>query len=461
MTQFPEKFSYKFPKNFPIFSRILYFCTQIQSIMSEYRKRIADSLLERKLAGKGAVLIEGPKWCGKTTTAEQHAKSILYMDDPRRIKENLVTADLAPQDLLAGDTPKLLDEWQIAPRLWDAIRFEVDHREGCGHFILTGSSVPLEDDNEGQTTRHHSGTGRFAWLRMRPMALYESGESNGTISLGDLFLAPEKIYAHNDLMREDIAFLVCRGGWPAAVGMEKEIALDQAFDYCDAIAERDMSRVDKVKRSPERVRRLMRSYARNQAAQATFETIAADMAANEPQTMDTDTISSYINALRKMFVVEESEAWNPNLRSKTAVRTSNTRYFTDPSIGTAIMQLGPQDLLNDFNTFGLFFETMAVRDLRTYADALMGKVFHYRDSDKLECDAVIHLRNGDYGLVEIKIGGETLIEEGAQALKTLKDKLDTTKMKKPSFMMVLIGIGNTAYRRNDGIYVVPIGCLKD
>ena len=293
------------------------------------------------------------------------------------------------------------------------------------------------------------------------MALYESGESNGSVSLKDLFSAPEKIYAHNDLSREDLAFLVCRGGWPAAVNMEKEIALDQAFDYCDAIAERDMSRVDKVKRSPERVRRLMRSYARNQAAQATFETIAADMAANEPQTMDTDTISSYINALRKMFVVEESEAWNPNLRSKTAVRTSNTRYFTDPSIGTAIMQLGPQDLLNDFNTFGLFFETMAVRDLRTYADALMGKVFHYRDSDKLECDAVVHLRNGDYGLIEIKIGGETLIEEGAESLKSLKNKLDTTKMKKPSFMMVLIGIGSTAYRRDDGIYVVPIGCLKD
>lgn len=427
--------------------------------MSEYKKRVADLLLERKLAGKGAVLIEGPKWCGKTTTAEQHAKSILYMDDPSKVKENLVTADLAPQDLLIGDTPRLLDEWQIAPQLWDAIRFEVDHREGYGHFILTGSSVPLED--KGETARHHSGTGRFSWLRMRPMALYESGESNGSVSLKDLFSAPEKIYAHNDLSREDVAFLVCRGGWPAAVNMEKEIALDQAFDYCDAIAERDMSRVDKVKRSPERVRRLMRSYARNQATQATFETIAADMAANEPQTMDTDTISSYINALRKMFVVEESEAWNPNLRSKTAVRTSNTRYFTDPSIGTAIMQLGPQDLLNDFNTFGLFFETMAVRDLRTYADALMGKVFHYRDSDKLECDAVVHLRNGDYGLIEIKIGGETLIEEGAEALKALKNKLDTTKMKKPSFMMVLIGIGNIAYRRDDGIYVVPIGCLKD
>ncbi len=427
--------------------------------MSEYKKRVADLLLERKLAGKGAVLIEGPKWCGKTTTAEQHAKSILYMDDPSKVKENLVTADLAPQDLLAGDTPRLLDEWQIAPQLWDAIRFEVDHREGYGHFILTGSSVPLED--EGETARNHSGTGRFSWLRMRPMALSESGESNGSVSLKDLFSAPEKIYAHNDLSREDLAFLVCRGGWPAAINMEKEIALDQAFDYCDAIAERDMSRVDKVKRSPERVRRLMRSYARNQAAQATFETIAADMAANEPQTMDTDTISSYINALRKMFVVEESEAWNPNLRSKTAVRTSNTRYFTDPSIGTAIMQLGPQDLLNDFNTFGLFFETMAVRDLRTYADALMGKVFHYRDSDKLECDAVVHLRNGDYGLIEIKIGGETLIEEGADSLKALKNKLDTTKMKKPSFMMVLIGIGNIAYRRDDGIYVVPIGCLKD
>ena len=428
--------------------------------MSKYRKRIADALLERKLAGKGAVLIEGPKWCGKTTTGEQHAQSILYMDDPGKIKENLVTADLAPQDLLRGDAPRLLDEWQIAPQLWDAIRFEVDHRDGNGHFILTGSSVPIDEDEENQK-RQHSGTGRFAWLRMRPMALYESGESSGEISLRELFFAPEKIYAPSSLSREDIAFLVCRGGWPAAIDMEKEIALDQAFDYCDAIAERDMSHVDRVKRSPERVRRLMRSYARNQGAQATFETIAADMAANEPQALDTDTISAYINALRKMFVVEESEAWNPNLRSKTAVRTSNTRYFTDPSIGTAIMHLGPRDLLNDFNTFGLFFETMAVRDLRTYTDALLGKVFHYRDSDKLECDAVVHLRNGDYGLVEIKIGGETLIEEGAETLKALKNKLDTTKMKKPSFMMVLVGIGNIAYRREDGIYVVPIGCLKD
>ena len=430
--------------------------------MTEYKQRIADSLLERKLAGKGAVVVEGPKWCGKTTTAEQHAKSILYMDDPQKIKENIVKADIAPQDLLTGATPRLLDEWQIAPKLWDAIRFESDHRNGYGHFILTGSSVPVEDyDAKGNKLRQHSGTGRFGWLRMRPMALYESGESNGNISLKYLFSSPPKIYANSSLSREDIAFLVCRGGWPAAVNMEREVSLDQAFDYCDAIVERDMSRVDNVKRNPDRVRRLMRSYARNQASQATFETIAADMAANEPHAMDTDTISSYIDALSKMFVVEESSAWNPNLRSKTAVRTSNTRYFTDPSIGTAIMQLGPEDLLNDFNTFGLFFEAMAIRDLRTYADALMGKVYHYRDSDKLECDAVVHLRNGDYGLVEIKIGGETLIEEGAETLKALNNKLDTSKMKKPSFMMILVGIGNVAYRRSDGIYVVPIGCLKD
>ena len=432
-------------------------------VMIKYKKRIADALLERKLAGKGAVLIEGPKWCGKTTTAEQHAKSILYMDDPRKIKENLVTADIAPQDLLAGEAPRLLDEWQIAPKIWDAIRFEVDHREGNGHFILTESSVPVNDEDEESEgeKRMHSGTGRFAWLRMRPMSLYESGESNGSISLKELFSAPETIYAQNKLTKEDVSFLVCRGGWPAAVDLDRELALDQAFDYCDAIAERDMSRVDKTKRSPERVRRLMRSYARNQGAQATFETIAADMAANEPRTMDTDTISSYIGALQKLFVVEESEAWNPNLRSKTAIRTSSTRYFTDPSIGTAIMQLGPNDLLNDFNTFGLFFETMAVRDLRTYAEALLGKVYHYRDSDKLECDAVIHLRNGEYGLVEIKIGGTTLIDEGAASLKTLENKIDTTKMRNPSFLMVLVAIGDIAYRRTDGVYVVPVGCLKD
>lgn len=433
--------------------------------MEGYKHRIADALLDRKLKGNGAVVVEGPKWCGKTTTAEQLAGSVLYMDDPDKITEHITMANIRPRDLLLGNNPRLLDEWQIAPQLWDAIRFEVDHRKGQGHFILTGSSVPIQEDDdedipENQKIRH-SGTGRFGWLRMRPMALYESGESNGTISLKELFTAPEMIYAKSTLTREDIAYLICRGGWPEALEMDKEIALDKAFDYVDAIAERDMSRVDKTNRSPERVRRLMRSYARNQASQATFETMADDMRANEPKALDTDTIASYITAMRKLFVVEESEAWNPNLRSKTAIRTSNTRYFTDPSIASASLGLGPNDLLNDFNTFGLLFETLAVRDLRTYADALMGKVAHYRDVTNLECDAVVHLRDGNYGLVEIKIGGDNLIDEGANSLKKLRDKIDTSKMKKPSFLMVLIGIGELAYRRDDGVYVVPLGCLKD
>lgn len=433
--------------------------------MEGYKQRIADALLERKLKGNGAVVVEGPKWCGKTTTAEQLARSVIYMDDPDKIKEHLAMADIRPRDLLLGDNPRLLDEWQIAPQLWDTIRFEVDHRRGQGHFILTGSSVPIQDDDEDGLQENqkirHSGTGRFGWLRMRPMSLWESGESNGAISLKDLFSTPDQIYAQSALNCEDIAYLICRGGWPEVLEMDKEIALDKAFDYVDAIAERDMSRVDKTNRNPERVRRLMRSYARNQASQATFETIAEDMRANEPKALDTDTIASYITALSKLFVVEESLAWNPNLRSKTAIRTSNTRYFTDPSIASASLGLGPQDLLADFNTFGLLFETLAVRDLRTYADALMGKVAHYRDVTNLECDAVVHLRNGEYGLVEIKIGGEGLINEGAASLKKLQDKIDTTIMKKPSFLMVLVGIGELAYRRDDGVYVVPIGCLKD
>ncbi|MBR4801752.1 MAG: ATP-binding protein [Bacteroidales bacterium] len=433
--------------------------------MENYRKRIADSILERKLTTSGAVLIEGPKWCGKTTTAEQHARSILYMDDPDSITNNLVAADINPKQLLLGDKPKLIDEWQIAPQLWDTIRFEVDHRKGLGHFILTGSSTPIQEENgsipENRKIRH-SGTGRFSWLRMRPMSLYESGESNGTVSLGDLFGEKEKLLETSNLNKEELAYLVCRGGWPEAIDIKGDLALDMSHSYVEAIEKRDMSRADGIKRSPERVRRLLRSYARNQGTQATFETIAADMRANEANGMDVETVSSYIEALRKLFVVEESEAWNPNLRSKTAIRTTNTRYFTDPSIGTACLGIGPKDLLCDFNTFGLFFEALAIRDLRTYSESLLGGVYHYRDADGLECDAIIHLRNGDYGLVEIKIGGETLINEGVATLKKLSNKIDITKMKKPSFLMVLVGIGNTAYRRKeDGVYVVPIGCLKD
>lgn len=424
--------------------------------MKKYKTRIADEIVKKRLRGKGAVLIEGPKWCGKTTTAEQIAGSILYMADPEKEKQNLTMAEINPGRLLKGEIPRLIDEWQIAPKLWDAVRFEVDHRDEFGQFILTGSAVPASYEHI-----HHTGTGRFSWILMRPMSLYESLDSTGEVSLKELFEAPEQIDGENPLDLNRIAFLVCRGGWPRATDLEGEIALEQAFDYYDAVVRSDISRADGVTRDPERVKRLMRSYARNQGSQATNASMKEDMAVNDTESLDTDTVYSYINALEKIFVIEEMGAWNPNLRSKTAIRTSNTRYFVDPSIAAAALGLGPQDLIADLNTFGLLFETMCIRDLRVFADALNGKVYHFRDKTELECDAVVHLRNGFYGLIEVKLGGDRLIEEGAQNLKKLRDKIDTTKMKTPSFLMVLIGVGDYAYRRQDGIYVVPIGCLKD
>lgn len=423
--------------------------------MKEYKKRIADELLERKLKGKGAVLIEGPKWCGKTTTAEQVSGSILYMATPEDKEQNIALAELNPSLLLKGETPRLIDEWQIAPKLWDAIRFEVDHRGEEGQFILTGSAVPA--DMKDVT---HTGTGRIARLTMRPMTLYESGESNGTVSLSELLSGNSKISGINELSLEDIAYLCCRGGWPRSIFMDKDIALDQAFDYYDAIVNSDISRVDNVDRNPERAKNLMRSYARNIGSQASNETLRNDMINNDSTSLDTDTILSYINALKKIFVIEESLAWNPNLRSKTAIRTSETRYFIDPSIAVAALGLGPNDLINDLNTFGLIFETLCIRDLRVYAESINGSIYHYRDASELECDAVIHLRNGSYGLIEIKLGGDKLINEGAQNLIKMKNKIDTNKMKNPSFLMVLTATSKYAYQREDGVYVIPIGCLK-
>jgi len=420
-----------------------------------YKKRIVDEIIKRKLMGKGAVLIEGPKWCGKTTTAEQLSQSVLYMSSPDTIEQNKMMLEINPSFLLSGKTPKLIDEWQIAPKLWDAIRYEVDHRNQEGQFILTGSSVPVD-----MSIMQHSGTGRFAWVKMRPMSLYESGESNGLVSLGDLFTSSQKIAAINPLDLNQIAFLICRGGWPRATFLEKEIALDQAYDYYDAVVSQDMTRVDGVRRDPERVKRLLRSYARNQGAQVSNATLKEDMSINDITTLDENTVMSYVNALKKMFVIEDMPAWNPNLRSKTVIRSADTRYFIDSSIATAALGLGPNDLINDIETCGLFFETMCIRDLRVYADALQGMVYHYRDKSGLECDAVIHLRNGNYGLIEIKIGGQTAIEHGAKTLKSLRDKIDVEKMKEPSFLMVLCGVGQFAYQRDDGVYVVPIGCLK-
>lgn len=424
--------------------------------MKKYKSRIADEILKRKLEGKGAVLIEGPKWCGKTTTAEQLAASILYMDDPEKKEQNINMSELNPKRLLKGATPRLIDEWQIAPKLWDTIRFEVDHRSELGQFILTGSAVPL--DTKEIT---HSGTGRFTWLMMRPMSLYESGDSSGEVSLKDLFDGQIQIDGYSELNLERLAFLVCRGGWPQAVDMRDEIALDQAMDYLDAVIHSDINRADNVQKNPDKVRRLMRSYARNQGTQVPNTELAKDVQGNDEGSINKETIASYLSALKKIFVVEDMPAWNPNLRSKTAIRSSDTRYYIDPSIAVAALGVGPNDLINDLKTFGFLFETLCVRDLRVYAEALNGNVFHYRDKNGLECDAVIHLKNGQYGLVEIKLGGEKLIEEGATSLKTMLSKIDTEKMKVPSFLMVLTGTGDYAYCRQDGVLVVPVGCLKN
>ena len=424
--------------------------------MENYKNRIVDDILKKKLKGKGAVLIQGPKWCGKTTTAEQISKSILYMSKPDEKEQNLTMAEINPIFLLQGDVQRLIDEWQIAPKLWDAIRYEIDHRNAEGQFILTGSSVPAKMNDVT-----HSGTGRFAWLLMRPMSLYESGESTGQVSLQDLFNGNKNIEGINNLDLEKIAYLTCRGGWPRSIFMEEEIALDQAFDYYDAVVSRDISEADGISRNPERVKTLMRAYARNIGSQASYDTLKNDMIANDSSSLDTDTVLSYVNALKKIFVIEESPAWNPNLRSKTAIRTSDTRYFIDPSIAVAALGIGPKDLINDLNTFGLLFETLCIRDLRVYAESIKGKVYHYRDANDLECDAVIHLRNGSYGLIEIKLGGDHLINDGVETLKKLESRIDITKMKNPSFLLVLTATGKYAYRREDGVYVVPIGCLKN
>ena len=424
--------------------------------MAKYKQRIADRLLERKVLGKGAVLIEGQKWCGKTTTAKQLAKSMLDLGDASVLKQSMQMIEINPKSLLGGATPRLIDEWQALPPIWDSIRSEVDKRGEASQFILTGSSVlPNADETI------HSGTGRFAYIMMRPMSLYESGESSGPVSLKDLFDGTPLEVQQCELEIGDIAYLICRGGWPWATLIPKQVALDQAFDYVDSVIKRDIQRVDKVKRSPERARLLLRSYARNISQQVSYATIRKDMLANDASTLDEDTVADYIKALKILFVIEDLAAWNPNLRSKAAIRTGDTRHFVDPSIGTAALGLGPQDLINDLDTFALFFEDMAVRDLRVYAEALDGQLYHYRDSNGLECDAVLHRRDGSYALLEVKLGGEKPINDAAASLIELAGNIDTTKMPAPSFMAVIVGVGKYAYQRQDGVYVIPIGCLKD
>lgn len=422
--------------------------------MKNYLPRITDKLLDERLKAKGAILIEGPKWCGKTTSAKEFAKSFIAMDEPDKTKQYKQMAELNPSALLEGETPRLVDEWQLAPNLWNAVRYEVDKRDDFGQFILTGSAVPAEFD-----ASMHSGTGRISRLYMRTMSLYESKDSDGAVSLSNLF-DDKEISCANHKTLDDIAFLICRGGWPISIKLEGKASLFQAIDYFDSVVKNDISRVDSVKRDVEKAKSLLRSYARHVGSQAPLETIRKDMLANQADTFDQVTLYSYIDALKKIFVIEDAPAWNPNIRSKTAIRSTDTRYFIDPSIATAALGIGPKDLIQDLNTMGFLFENLAVRDLRIYSELLDGNVYHYRDKSGLECDAVIHLRNGSYGLVEIKLGGDKLIEEGAQTLKTLSDLIDTNSMKKPSFMMVLCAQAPFAYKRNDGVYVVPITSLR-
>ena len=423
--------------------------------MRKYMTRIADKIIIDRLEAKGAILIEGPKWCGKTTTGKHFAKSVIEMDRPDLTKQYQQMAELNPSALLAGEVPHMIDEWQIAPNLWNAVRYEVDQRDEFGQFILTGSSVPITLDSS-----MHAGTGRIGRMKMRPMSLYESKDSNGEVSLSALFKG-EIINGTDTHDLESIAYLICRGGWPKAIDASEKVALRQAIDYYDAIVYNDVDRVGGIKKDSERVKKLLRSYARNISQQVSLELIRKDILANDIESFGQNTLYSYLDSLKKIFVIEDSPAWNPNLRSKTAIRTTDTRYFVDPSIASVSLGLGPQDLINDLNTMGLIFENLCIRDLRVYADSLDGQIYHYRDKTGLECDAVVHLRNGEYGLIEIKLGGDSLIEEGARSLLALSNKIDTTKMKKPAFLMVLCGIAPFAYRRKDSVYVVPIGCLKD
>ena len=420
-----------------------------------YKKRIADQLLAERLEEVGAVLIEGPKWCGKTTTALQHAKSSVMLANPETLQKSKIMIATNSSQLLSGNTPRLFDEWQTVPELWDNIRYEVDERNAEGQFILTGSAVPVTSDKIV-----HSGTGRFAWITMRPMSLWESEESTGSVSLQALFDGHQQVEGDCKYKLDDIAFKLCRGGWPSSLNRSPRAALRVARDYFDAVVKTDFIRVDGTLRDQNRSRMLLRSLARLQGTQTAISVIRQDMLSNDESTLSEVTVASYIEALRKIFVVEDMPAWSANLRSKTAIRTSPTRYFVDPSIAVAALGITPADLLDDMQTFGFLFEAMAIRDLRVYADALDAKVYHYRAKDELECDAVIELRNGRYALVEIKIGGMDNILIAAKQLQKLAKKINTEKMGEPAFRMVLTAVGDEAYCLEDGTLVVPIGCLK-
>jgi predicted AAA+ superfamily ATPase len=420
---------------------------------SKYLPRIADERLSAMLSAMGAVLIEGPKWCGKTSTAENIAKSVLYMQDPDTFEENMLKIKTRPSLLLEGETPRLLDEWQVAPVLWNAVRFAVDKRQQTGQFILTGSVIPARTDDM------HTGTGRISRMKMRTMSLFESGESSGDVSLEALFDGETDINGKSKITLDEIAFILTRGGWPAAVGEKNEkLALLKVYDYLEAVVNEDISRVDGVDKNPDRVRSLMRSLSRNISTEASTTTVFKDLSAND-ESLSQVTIDQYTNALKGLFVIDDLLAWSPGLRSKTAIRTTAKRHLTDPSIAAAALGATTKRLFNDFRTFGLLFEALCIRDLRVYAESLYGNVFHYRDAKGLEIDAVLQLNDGRWGAVEVKMGAGD-IETAADNLIKFKDNINTEKMNEPAFLMVLTGTEH-AFQMENGVWVVPLGCLKN
>ncbi len=416
-----------------------------------YFPRLTDALIQRKLGYAGAVEVRGPKWCGKTQSALQLSSSSIMMQDPDKRADYQALAATKPSMLLEGDAPRLIDEWQEAPQLWDAVRFAVDGDDSPGRFILTGSSTPT-------ALPAHSGAGRIVSVDMDPMTLAESGDSTREVSLAALFDGLSDVAGHSDCDVERMAYLVCRGGWPYAVTRAKDdSALDMAFDYLATIAEQDISRADGVTRNPQYARLIMAEYARLSSSQATQSTILKDLKSRDID-LSRDTVNGYLAALRRLYVVQELSAWTPSLHAKSRITKTPTRHFTCPSIAAAALGASPRSLLRDTSTLGLLFESLCVRDLRVYARVLGGQLFHYHDEAGREADAVVQLRDGRYALFEVKLGA-AFADEGADNLGRLAAKIDTAAMGEPAFCAVLVP-GGYAYRRKDGVFVVPITVLK-
>ena len=419
-----------------------------------YYDRLVEKEIELKLRTSGAIVVAGPKFCGKTTTCMLYQKSFIKLNT----KQAIAMARMNPKGVLSGDNPRLIDEWQKAPDIWNQVKDDLDVKYEFGKYILTGSSTPAD-----KTEVHHSGAGRIAPVKMRPMSLWESKESKGTVSLEDLFDGGKNFPwdLNQDFLLKDVAHLICRGGWPIAVLAPEEIAIEITKNYWNGLFVFEDSENERFRnKKPEVLRMIVRSYARHISTEAALATIIADVRQSNERTMDHKTFSDYLEALNDLYILEDMEAWNPNIRSKTSIRSTPTRHFVDTSIACRALNIMPDDLMRDLESFGLFFEDLAVRDLRVYAGTLGGEVRHYRDNAGLECDAVVHLEDGRWGAIEIKLGGDDPIEAGASSLKTLKSKIEEkSDENSPSFLLVLTAAGG-AYKREDGVYVAPVNLLK-